>query len=108
MKTTIEKKSSALLSLLAGVSLAFIVPLTSCSTGTDSGDVNVERSSAKSSDPQAHNRTEPDTAQERQVGIEHYEQTYGGAKEPESNVIEAPGGADQPQEQTRTQRQGNQ
>jgi type IV secretory pathway TrbL component len=90
---------------MAGVSLAFIVPLTSCSTGTDAGDVNVERSSAKSSDPQAHNRTEPDTAQERQVGIEHYEQTYGGAQEPSSNVIEAPGGAGQPQEQTRTQRQ---
>lgn len=104
MKAVIKKKSNLFLSLLAGVSLAFILPMTSCSTGTDAGDVNVERSSVKSKDPDAHNRTEPDTAQERQVGIEHYEQTYGGAKEPGTNVVDAPEG-EQPQVQQRTQGQ---
>jgi hypothetical protein len=85
MKKIVDSFQISLLPLLAGVSLAFTLSLSSCSKGTDAGDVNVERANAKSSNPTKHNAQVADTVAERQEGVEHYEQTYGGAQSPPSN-----------------------
>jgi hypothetical protein len=83
-KINICKKKGAW-PVLAWLSLFFALSFSSCSKGTDAGEVNVERANAKSSNPTKHNSAVADTVAERQEGIEHYEQTYGGAKPPASN-----------------------
>lgn len=70
MKILTEKIKVLALALILGFSLG------ACSTGTDSGETNVEESDAKDKNPTEHNRTGNQTTSIDSTNMETYDNAY--------------------------------